>query len=177
MDKTQEQLEAELATIKAELETLKATHGEVLTKSQSRKSKIAELEAANTTLTSEVSALKDSLHQVTIDGPLKAMSESISSASELWLEQFSKSYRLEMKDGTLMILSATDGKPVIDKAGKVVPFERDSLAKFLTDGDDARAKAFRVLTITSRASGGSAANVTRKVAPSDSKPAIKFGLR
>ena len=177
MDKTQEQLEAELATIKAELETLKATHGEVLTKSQSRKSKIAELEAANADFQAKLTAANDTIRQVTIDGPVRQMCESISTAPELFQEQLSKYFKVELIDGKLTLLSVADSKPVIDKAGKVVPFERDSLAKFLTDGDDARARAFRVLTITSRASGGNAANVTRKVAPSDSKPAIKFGLR
>jgi len=176
MDKTQEQLEAELATIKAELETLKATHGEVLTKSQSRKSKIAELEAANADFQAKLTAANDTIRQVTIDGPVRQMCESISTAPELFQEQLSKYFKVELIDGKLTLLSVADSKPGM-KNGKSLPFERDALAKF-TDGDDARAKAFRVLTITSRASGGNAASVTRKAGPSDTtKPAIKFGLR
>jgi hypothetical protein len=91
---------------------------------------------------------------VTIDGSLKQMSEDISTAPEPWAEQFGKSYRLELVNGELTLLD-TDGKPVT-REGKAIPFERDMLVAFLTNERHPQAKAFRAITIASRASGGAA---------------------
>lgn len=146
----------------AELETLRTTNAELVAKNATRKAKIAELEATN-------AKANDTIRQVTIDGPLKQMAESISTCPELWLEQFSKSYRLEMVEGKLTVFSAVDSKPV-----QGVPFERIALAKHLTTGDDATAKAFRAISIVSRASGGQAMHQSPQ-APS--KPKMSFGLR
>jgi hypothetical protein len=104
------------------------------------------------------------------------MSESISTAPELWLDRFGKSYRLEMVKGQLT-LQTTDGKPVL-KGDKPVPFEREALVKLLTEGDDAPARIFKAITIASRASGASVPHRSGRTLATDSnKPTIQFGLR
>jgi hypothetical protein len=159
----------------AELVTLRTTIGELKQKSLTRKQRIAELEAANAEIQTKLTHATSSLRQVTIDGPLKEMSEGISTCPELWLEQFSKTYRLELVDGELALHSA-DGKPVTNE-GKAIPFERDALVAFLTDEKHPHAKAFRAITIVSRASGGSASTTTRSATTTPQKPAFQFGLR
>jgi hypothetical protein len=162
--------------LSAEGETLRRVNGELKTKSATRKARVSELEATVTELQSKLSEAHTSLRQVTIDGPLKQMSESISTAPELWLEQFNKSYRLEMVKGQLT-LQTTDGKPVL-KNDKPVSFDRESLVKLLTDGDDPSARIFKSITIASRASGASAPHRSGRTSAAEAnKPAIQFGLR
>lgn len=157
----------------AELATLRTTVGELKQKSAIRKQRIAELEATNADLQTKLTEANASLRQVTVDGPLKQMSESISTAPELWCEQFTRSYRLELVNGELALLD-TDGKPVT-KEGKAIPFERDSLVALLTDEKHPQAASFRAITIASRASGGAAS--TRTVPAIPKKPDVQFGLR
>ena len=157
-----------------ELEVLRRTNSELVAKNTTRKAKIAELETSIAELQTKLTAATTSLRAVTIDGPLKQMGESISTAPELWIEQFSKSHRLEMVDGKLTLLSS-DGKPVL-KDGKPVPFERQELIDLLTSGDDSQAKTFKAITIASRASGS--AQAAQNTAPiNQKKPAVQFGLR
>jgi hypothetical protein len=158
----------------AELETLRRVNGELVTKAGNRKARVTELEATVTDLQSKLTASNNSLRQVTIDGPLKQMSESISTAPELFLEQFNKSYRLEMVKGQLTLQTA-DGKPVL-KGEKPVPFEREALVKLLTAGDDAQARIFKSITVVSRASGANSQRSNRP-AQSASVPRPSFGLR
>jgi hypothetical protein len=160
----------------AEVETLRRVNGELKTKSATRKARVAELEATVADLHSKLTASNDSLRLATIDGPLKQMSKSISTAPELWLEQFGKSYQLEIVKGQLT-LQTIDGKPIL-KGEKPVPFEREALVKLLTDGDDAQARIFRSITIASRASGASVPHRSNRTpVPDANKPAIQFGLR
>jgi hypothetical protein len=162
--------------LSTEVETLRRVNGELKTKSANRKAQVSQLEATVTELQSKLSEAHTSLRQVTIDGPLKQMSDSISTAPELWLEQFSKSYQLEMVKGQLT-LQTIDGKPVL-KGDKPVLFEREALVKLLTDGDDAQARIFKSITIASRASGASAPHRGGRTSATDSnKPTIQFGLR
>jgi predicted RNase H-like nuclease (RuvC/YqgF family) len=157
----------------AELATLRTTVGELKQKSATRKQRIAELEAANAELQAKVTEANASLRQITIDRPIKQMSESISTAPELWTEQFSKAYRLELVNGDLT-LHSTDGQPVT-KEGKAIPFEREALVALLTDEKHPQAKAFRAITIASRASGGAAP--TRSATSAPKQPDVQFGLR
>ena len=157
----------------AELEILRRTNAELIAKNTTRKAKIAELEAANADFQTKLTAASDTIHQVTIEGPLKQMAESISNCPDLWLEQFSKSYRVEMVGGKLSLLSASDGKPV-QKDGKVIPFERQALAQHLTSGDGATAKAFKAITAVSRASGAQGTFRSPTSAPKASS--FQFGL-
>jgi hypothetical protein len=105
-------------------------------------------------LQSKLAETSESLHQVTVGVPLKAMCESMSTVPELFLEQLSKHFKVESVKGALTLLSA-DGKPVLGKDKKPIPFEQKALTEFLIDGDDSRAKTFQAITIVSRASGAS----------------------
>ena len=165
--------EQTLEQLQAELETLRKTNAELVAKNSTRKGKVTELEATVADLQAKLTASNDTIRQITIDGPLRKMAEEISPTPELWLEQFSKLYRVEMIDKKLTILTASEGKPVHDKDGKVLPFEWSFLAKFLTEGDDANAKSFRAITIASRASGGQMTEKHSTAVP----PTVAFGLR
>lgn len=156
-----------------ELETLRRTNSELVAKNSTRKAKIAELEASVADLQTKLSEREASIRTITIDGPLKTMAESISTAPDLWIEQLHKSHRVELVDGKLTLLS-TDGKPVL-KDGKPVPFKREALIDLLTADDNPQAKAFKAITIASRASG--AATPSREHVVTPSKPKIQFGLR
>jgi hypothetical protein len=156
-----------------ELATLRTTVGELKQKSATRKARIAELEATSAGLQTKLTEANASLRQITIDRPIKQMSESISTAPELWTEQFTRSYRLELVNGELTLLD-TDGKPVM-KEGKTIPFEREALLKFLTDEKHPQATTYRAITIASRASGGAASARTTSSAPK--QPETQFGLR
>lgn len=158
-----------------ELETLRRTNSELVAKNSTRKQRIAELETANTELQAKLSAANSAIHEFTIGAPLKTMAESISNVPELWIEQFSKSYRLELPNGELTIVSAADGKPV-EKAGKPVAFERRALTELLTDEAHPQSKIFRAITVVSHASG-SQVTPERKPAPKATAPKVKFGLR
>jgi hypothetical protein len=158
-----------------EVETLRRVNGELLTKSASRKGRVTELEATVAELQSKLSEANDSLHQVTVGGPLKAMAESISISPELFLEKFSQSYRVAMISGQLTLQTA-DGKPVL-KNDKAVPFEQKALIDLLTCGDGPQAKIFKSITIASRASGASATSGGNRPAKPVSGPKPQFGLR
>jgi hypothetical protein len=169
---TQQQTPEEMVT---ELETLRRTNAELLQKSRDRKAKVTELEATVTELQGKLSEARDSLRDVTINGPLKAMAESISFSPELWLEQFNKSHRLEMVKGQLTLQTA-DGKPVL-KGDKQVPFERTALIDLLTSDSNPQAKIFKSIIIASRASGASAPPRSNRASTPVSEPKPQFGLR
>ena len=160
-----------------ELETLRRTNSELVAKNSTRKQRIGELESTVADLQKTLAARDAAIHGLTVGGPLKAMAERLSQVPELFLEQFAKHYKVEMVNGELTLLSI-DGKPV-QKDGKPVPFETKALTDLLTVGDDATAKAFRAITIVSRASGGaSGTGTTERSAPTASKPSPRrFGLR
>ncbi len=173
-----QQTTEQIAALQAELTTLKQAHQEVLTKRQKDKSRIVELESATTDLQCKLTESADTLRQITINGPLRSMAESMSQAPELFLEQFSKHLKLEMVKGNLTLLNANDGKPIVDNKGVAIPFQREALMKLLTEGDDARAKTFKAITIASRASGGASSSndpQRRKIAAT--RPGLQFGLR
>jgi Mg-chelatase subunit ChlD len=161
----------------AELVTLRRVNTELLTKSATRKTRITELEATVTELQGKLSESADTIHDVTVGGPLKAMAESISIAPELWLDQLTKSYKVESRKGVLTLL-ATDGTPVM-KGDKPVAFERNALVDLLTDAAHPQAKLFGSITIASRASGaGSIPGVRATRATTETAPSPpQFGLR
>jgi hypothetical protein len=168
---TPEQVDA----MQVELATLKQAHQEVLAKRQKDKARITALESATTDLQGKLSESAGTINELTIGGPLKAMAESMSTVPELFLEQFSKHFKLEMVKGALTLLS-TGGEPLLGNDKKPIPFERQALTKLLTTGDDARTKTFKAITIVSHASGGSniAANSRSKRAQLQR---FQFGLK
>lgn len=158
-----------------ELETLRRTNSELVAKNSTRKQRIAELETANSDLQTKLAAANSTIHEFTIGAPLKTMAESISTIPDVWVEQFSKSYRLEVANGELTMISVADGKPV-EKAGKPVPFEREALKTLLTDKDHPQSKLFNAITIITRASGAQG-SPEHKPSPKATAPKVKFGLR
>lgn len=162
-------------TINSELETLRKVNSELVAKHAKSKARIAELETGTVTLQSQLTDASESLYQATVGGPLQSMAESMSSVPDLFLEQFSKHFKVEMVKGTLTLLDA-DGKPAIGRDKKPIPFERQALTELLTSGDDARAKTFKAITIVSRASGGSSIGTHNRINQLKvDKP--QFGLR
>lgn len=158
-----------------ELATLRRVNAELVTKSATRKARVKELEAAVAELQGKLTAADTTIHDLTVAAPLNAMAESISVSSELFLEQFAKSYRLESIKGELTLQTA-DGKPVL-KGDKPIPFERDALYALLTDDKHPQSKLFSTILIASRASGASI-GTSRIARPVVSKPqAPQFGLR
>jgi hypothetical protein len=160
--------------LEKEVETLRRVNAELVTKAANRKTKITELESSVTELQGKLSEANDSFHEVTVGLPLKAMAESISFSPELWMEQFSKSHKLEMVKGQLTLQTA-DGKPVL-KGEKPVAFERSALIDLLTSDAHPQAKTFKSITIASRASGAGGQPSNRTSPPvKEAKP--QFGLR
>lgn len=149
---------------------LRKTVAELTEKSRTRKAKITELEGIVSKHEANNATLQTQVRQITIDGPLHQMAESISTAPELWLSEFSKTYCVEMINGKLSIFNAADGKAI------ATPFERDAIVKLTTDEKHPQAKSFRAITIASRASGGH--QQTAKQAIATAQPKLrKFGLR
>jgi len=166
----------ETIDLSAEVETLRRVNSELVAKSATRKQRLTALESTVTELQSKLSEANDSLHQVTIGGPLKTMVESVSIAPELFLEQFNKSYRVALLNGQLTLQTA-DGKPVL-KGEKPVPFERQALIDLLTSDAHPQCKAFKSITIASKASGANASGGHRSVQTSaEPKQLPQFGLR
>ena len=158
-----------------ELETLRRTNSELVAKNSTRKQRILDLEAANADLQTKLTAANSTIYEFQIGAPLKTMAESISTVPDAWIENFSKSYRLELKDGELTILSVADGKP-LEKAGKPVPFDRRALTELLTDKDHPQSRLFNAITIATKASGGKG-STERTPTPKATAPKVKFGLR
>jgi hypothetical protein len=166
--------EEELTALRSELETLRRTNAELLTKNSTRKQRVGELEATNADLQSKLTAANGRIQEMTIGAPLKSMAEDISTCPNDWIEAFGKHYRLELVNGELTMLTVADGKPV-QHQGKAVPFEREALKRLLLDEKHPQSKLFNAIIIANRASGGIMPSAQRPPAPSKPAPR-KFGL-
>ena len=93
----------------AELATLRRVNGELVTKSATRKAKIAELETQLAELQGKLSESAATIHGLTVEAPLKAMAGTVSIDPDFFLEQFGKAYKVEMVAGQLTLQTA-DGK-------------------------------------------------------------------
>jgi hypothetical protein len=164
-----EPIEPTIESLTAEVEVLRKTNSELLKKIHDRTTKATELESTVNELQGRLSESADTIKEITIGLPLKAMAESISIAPDLFLDQFAKcGYGVEMVDGKLTVFK--DGKP------SAVSFDREALAKHLTEGEGAPAKSFRAITIASKASGaGQAPGTGSERRQVFTKP--QFGLR
>jgi hypothetical protein len=162
-----------------ELTTLRRVNAELLAKSAARKAKIAELEVAAVTLQGKLTESESTIHDLSVTRPLKAIAESISIAPDVFLEHLNKSYRVEMVNGELSLLSP-DGKPVRN-GDKPVPFTSEGLTDFLKSPTNPQAKLFSSILIVSRASGaGGGSSVARPARTAEPPAQLKrpqFGLR
>lgn len=166
----------QIAALQAENDTLKRTNVELVAKHSKDKARIAELESATTDLQGKLTDANKAILDATVGAPLKAMAESMSSVPNTWMEQFGKIARIELQDGKLTVVSVADSKPLTGKDGKAIPFEREALAKFLTEGTDERAKTFQAITIAHRASGAATPNPIPHRVSAPPKH-LQFGLR
>ncbi|HEX4029241.1 MAG TPA: hypothetical protein VHX20_02710 [Terracidiphilus sp.] len=158
-----------------ELDGLKRAVTDLLAKKATHKQRIADLEKANAELQTKFGEATASLRHLTVDAPLQELAKRMSTAPELFSEQLSKHFNIDLVEGKLTILTKDD-KPVTNKDGKPVSlFDENGLTAFLTDGDDARAKTFRAITIASRASGGGQVVINRQLAAP--RPKVQIGPR
>ncbi len=169
----------ELTAEQAELATLRLTNAELLTKSQARKAKIEEMEASAVAMQTRLTESERTIHEWSVTRPLRAMAETISTAPDLLIEHLMKSYRVQVVNGELALLTL-DGKPVMDGA-KAVPFTGEGLTALLKNPAHPQAKLFSSILIASRASGASGGfGEVRKARPAIAAPSNirpQFGLR
>jgi hypothetical protein len=162
-----------------ELATLRRVNAELLAKSATRKAKIAELEIAAVTLQGKLTESEITIHDLSVTRPLKAMAESISTIPDVFLEHFSKSYRVEMVKGELALLTP-DGTPALN-GDKPVPFTAEGLTNFLKSPANPQAKLFSSILIVNRASGAGggsgAVRPARAAEPPAQSKRPQFGLR
>jgi hypothetical protein len=137
-----------------ELVALRTSNAELLKKSRDRKAKVTEHEATITDLQTRLTTAETVLHDATVGAPLRSMAAALSPVPELWLAEFAKHYRVELKDGKLSLLTL-DGKPVID--GDVeVPMDATAISKLLTAGENEGLSSFTHIMYGSKATGGGA---------------------
>lgn len=156
-----------------ELATMRRVNSELTQKARTRKARIIELEANVATLTAKATEAETRIRQLTIDGPVNDVCESISVAPQALRSAIEAEYKIEMLDGVLTLLNFSDGKPVMQD-GKAVPFTADAVKKLLLDSkDESKLKLFNAIIIANKASGSGSASSNRVAAPS---PKIQFGL-
>jgi hypothetical protein len=145
---------ADTLTPAEELVALRTTNAELLKKSKERKAKVAEHEITITDLQTQLTAATAALHDATVGAPLRSMAATLSPIPDVWLAEFAKHYKVELKDGKLALLTL-DGKAVM--AGDVeVPFDAQAVGKLLTAGDNEDLASFKHIMYGSRATGGGA---------------------
>lgn len=171
------QLTAEqIAALQAENETLKRTNAELVAKHSRDKTRIEDFQSSATALQAKATEAETRVRQLTIDGPVNALCESISVAPESLRTALEADYRFELRDGTLTILNASDGQPVVVN-GKPLPAQADAIKGFLLESkDEAKLKLYRAILVSNRASGAVSPNpIPHRV----SAPAkhTQFGLR
>src|ERR1017187_2962085 len=127
-----------------EVEKLRKTNADLLQKSATRKSRIAELEASVGTLTAKATEAETRIKALTIDGPVMDVCEAISVAPQALRTSLESEYRIEMKDGVLSLFNRADDKVVTDSNGKPLPVNAEGIkALMLSTKDEAKLKLYR----------------------------------
>jgi len=162
----------------AELETLRRVNADLLQKSATRKGRIVELEASVVTLTAKTTEADARIRQLTIDGPVNDLCESISVAPQALRSALEAEYKIEMCEGVLTLVNPTDCKPIMGKDGKPVPFQAESIKNLLLESKDAeKAKLYSAILIASKASGGAAGSSSKRAVAAVSKHRFGLGQR
>ena len=163
--------------ISAELETLRKTNADLVAKHAKDKATIQELQNSVTTLQTKATEAETRIKQLTIDGPVNALCESISVAPQALRNALETDYRFELRDGALTILSASDGEPVTVN-GKPLPVQAETIKSFLLESkDEAKLKLYRAILVANRASGAASPNPIPRKASTQTKQGMQFGLR
>jgi hypothetical protein len=157
-----------------ELDTLRKTNSELVTKNATRKQRIEELEAQLAESQTKRAESEATVQRLTVEIPLKQFATQVSNAPELFMEQLAKSYKVQATDGKLS-LHTLDDKPVIAD-GKPIEFSHQAFLKLLTAEDHPQGANFRTIMVGSRASGAS--SPSRMIAaPKPKRTSAQFGLR
>jgi hypothetical protein len=167
-----------------ELATLKRVHGEILTKRQKDKARIAELEIAAIALQEKTTKAEAAAHDALIGAPLRRMAETVSDVPALFLSEFAKHYTIEADQDGRIAVTTLDGNAAIDRNGKPVEFTPHSLYSLLASQavvaggtKDERSKTFTVLMRYFGASGAAGTSQRTSETRSAKVPSIQFGLR
>jgi hypothetical protein len=144
--------EPTIESLSAEVSTLRQTNAELLRKSHERGEKIKVLSGELDTTKASLTTAQASIHEMTVGLPMKELASESSSTPGLWLSAFNAAFKVEMKDGKLVLLNQA-GEDVMGKDGKKVTPEWSSLSKHLATSDDAALKELASISITSKASG------------------------
>jgi hypothetical protein len=176
--------EPTIELLTAEVTKLRETNAELLRKSHDRGEKIKALADELNTTKASLTTAQASIHEMTVGLPLKELASESSITPGLWLSAFNAAFKVEMKDGKLVLLNQA-GEPVQGKDGKEVTPEWLSLSKHLAISEDAGLKELASITRVTKASGGGSAGAGRTTgqqgvadAPqAPAKPAMNFGLR
>lgn len=149
-----------------ELGKLRNANAELLTKKNTLKARVTELETENAALKTKADIAQQTMHKALIDAPLDKLAAEIGVVPELWKGEFLKRYNVELNGKQELELKTLDGKPVLGKDGKPLPLTYSAIADLLT-GDDAKKadeasyRAFCHLVIGTRASGSGAGGTSQ----------------
>ncbi len=160
----------------AEVATLRKANAELTQKASTRKIRIKELESNTAALIAKATEAEARIRQLTIDGPVNDLCESISVAPQALRSALESQYKIEMQNGVLTLLNPSDGKPVLQD-GKPVPFTTEAIKSLLLASKDAeKQKLFRAIIVVNKASG-SGGTVSKPATAPAPQPSIRFGLR
>ena len=165
-----------------ELLRLRTTNADLLAKKQSYKTRIAELETANSDLATKLDARDAELRTIKVETPLRELAGEMSNLPELFAEKLQKHYDIQAIDGSLQLLSK-DGKQVVDASGNPITLDKPSLTKLLLADKHPDSAIFKTIVIVSRATGGAGAPRSNglPISPGSGankqQPGIEFGLR
>ena len=176
--------EPTIEELTAEITTLRSVKDELLAKTHAQKATIATLEVERNTASEAADRAKETMRAVVIDKPVRAMVAKLCSAApDLLLRELQTDFSFTADDsGNVIISTKGDGKPVVAKDGKPVPFESHAFHKFIIgDGyaeKNERQKMYTHLVHVPTASGGGAPLSKRLTELGKEAPEkIVFGLR
>jgi len=168
----------------AELATLRKLRDELLSTKHMQKARITELESEVLQLTEARDNALATARAVTIDLPLRKLSEEMSAAPALWLREFMADYNVDANNDGTLILKTKSGEPITLENGKPIQLTASDVRKFLLSPNKAvtpeRRRDFSAITIASKASGTVGAPVkpfTNSGEDSGKPLAPHFGLR
>jgi len=161
-----------------ELETLRRVNTELLAKKEKHKQALTAHETTIAELNARLTAANDTIREIRIGEPLKAMASELSNVPSLFLETFNKHFKVEMGEDGKLAVSGLDGKPLLNGKGEAVTFDRKSLGTYLTESEPAseRTKLFRAITITNKASGAIAPSTGHRNTSTPKPSLAQFGL-
>jgi hypothetical protein len=142
----------------AELATLKRVNAELLQTKHTLKARVSTLESEAATLESRAEKAESTLRATIIELPLARLSQEISNAPKLLLEELHRDFDFIAADNGEISLLTKDGKPVTDPSGKPVPLTHIGLYQLcagkLNESKSEREKVYATLMRYTGASGG-----------------------